>query len=73
MQYSVSYSLTTGGFEIGWNTDLSAGDKAFIAKLYPMQGERPLTRQTARMKARAVTRGVRAPSSARTSDQRNHG
>jgi hypothetical protein len=35
MQYPVPASLTKGGFSIGWNNDLSAGDKAFIARAYP--------------------------------------
>ncbi|AEV84220.1 Tolloid-like protein 1 [Actinoplanes sp. SE50] len=35
MQYAVPRSLTLGGYEIGWNTDLSDGDKQFIAAMYP--------------------------------------
>lgn len=35
MQYPVQKKLTKGGFEIGWNNDLSELDKAFIAKMYP--------------------------------------
>jgi hypothetical protein len=35
MQYPVPKELTIGGFEIGWNTELSELDKAFIAKMYP--------------------------------------
>jgi hypothetical protein len=35
MQYPVSKSLTTNGFEVGWNDQLSDGDKAFIARMYP--------------------------------------
>ncbi|MBW6437194.1 Tolloid-like protein 1 [Actinoplanes hulinensis] len=35
MQYAVPGVLTRDGTEIGWNTDLSAGDKAFIAAMYP--------------------------------------
>lgn len=35
MQYPVPKELTTGNFEIGWNTELSALDKVFIAKMYP--------------------------------------
>jgi len=35
MQYPVPKELTIGGFEIGWNTELSERDKAFIAKMYP--------------------------------------
>jgi len=31
----VPKELTIGGFEIGWNTELSERDKAFIAKMYP--------------------------------------
>lgn len=35
MQYAVPSELTIGGFEIGWNTDLSETDKVFIASMYP--------------------------------------
>jgi len=35
MQYPVRKDLTTGGFEIGWNSDLSEMDKSFIARMYP--------------------------------------
>lgn len=35
MQYPIPRELTTGGFEIGWNTELSEMDTIFIAKMYP--------------------------------------
>ncbi|MEV0660625.1 hypothetical protein ACIBI3_12345 [Actinomadura luteofluorescens] len=35
MQYAVPSELTHGGFSIGWNSELSAGDRAFIAQMYP--------------------------------------
>jgi hypothetical protein len=35
MQYPVPKFLTTNGFEVGWNDNLSTADKAFIAKMYP--------------------------------------
>ncbi|BAY99803.1 hypothetical protein NIES37_37860 [Tolypothrix tenuis PCC 7101] len=35
MHYSVSKELTLGGFEIGWNNQLSEMDKAFIREMYP--------------------------------------
>lgn len=35
MQYSISNELTIGDFEIGWNTNLSATDKAFARLMYP--------------------------------------
>jgi len=35
MQYPVPKELTVGGFEIGWNRELSEMDKSFIAKMYP--------------------------------------
>jgi hypothetical protein len=35
MQYPVPKELTIGGFEIGWNRELSEMDKAFIATMYP--------------------------------------
>lgn len=35
MQYPVPKELTTGGFEIGWNRELSEMDKSFVAKIYP--------------------------------------
>jgi hypothetical protein len=37
MQYPVSNELTTGDFEIGWNTELSEMDKNFIAEMYPKE------------------------------------
>ncbi|MGI2904985.1 M12 family metallopeptidase [Tolypothrix sp. VBCCA 56010] len=36
MHYAVPKELTIGGFEIGWNTNLSATDKQFIAQMYPL-------------------------------------
>jgi hypothetical protein len=35
MQYPVPAHLTRNGYEIGWNTELSAGDQSFIARMYP--------------------------------------
>lgn len=35
MQYPVDKTHTLNGFEIGWNTTLSAMDKDFIARMYP--------------------------------------
>jgi hypothetical protein len=35
MQYPVPGFLTKGGFSIGWNNDLSVGDRSFIARAYP--------------------------------------
>jgi hypothetical protein len=35
MQYPIPAALTRGGFSIGWNDDLSAGDRDFIARMYP--------------------------------------
>jgi hypothetical protein len=35
MQYSVPEELTVGDYAVGWNTDLSATDKTFIATMYP--------------------------------------
>jgi serralysin len=35
MMYPVPEALSVGHFSIGWNNDLSEGDKKFIAKLYP--------------------------------------
>jgi hypothetical protein len=37
MQYPVPATLTHGGFSIGWNDDLSEGDRAFIARMYPAE------------------------------------
>ena len=34
MEYPVSASLTTNGFSIGWNTQLSAADKSFVQLMY---------------------------------------
>lgn len=35
MTFPVSKELTYNNYEIGWNTELSAGDRAFAAMLYP--------------------------------------
>lgn len=35
MHYPVDEKFTTGSFTVGWNTKLSATDKAFIATAYP--------------------------------------
>lgn len=35
MLYPIPKELTTGGFEVGWNLELSAMDKQFIGKVYP--------------------------------------
>ncbi|MBE9008651.1 LysM peptidoglycan-binding domain-containing protein [Pseudanabaenaceae cyanobacterium LEGE 13415] len=35
MLYSIPKELTTNGFEVGWNTDLSETDKAFMGSVYP--------------------------------------
>lgn len=37
MQYPVSASLTTNGYSIGWNAQLSDTDKSFIGKVYTSQ------------------------------------
>lgn len=38
MQYPVPKELTVGGFEIGWNNELSDLDKSFVAQMYPPEG-----------------------------------
>jgi len=35
MLYAVPEELTVGNFAVGWNTELSASDKTFIAECYP--------------------------------------
>ncbi len=35
MHYPISNELTIGDFEVGWNTQVSATDKAFIGTMYP--------------------------------------
>lgn len=37
MEYPVPANLTTNGFSIAWNTELSATDKEFIGKMYSSQ------------------------------------
>lgn len=37
MEYPVPASLTTNGFSIGWNTQLSSADKSFIGLMYSSQ------------------------------------
>ena len=36
MLYSIAKELTTNGFEVGWNSQLSATDKAFMGQIYPL-------------------------------------
>lgn len=45
MLYSIPNELTIGDFEIGWNTKLSATDKAFIGTIYPLE-EKPVMELT---------------------------
>ena len=35
MLYPIPKELTTNGFEVGWNTQLSETDKAFMGEMYP--------------------------------------
>jgi Astacin (Peptidase family M12A) len=35
MHYPIPKEFTTDGFYVGWNVDLSAGDKSIVAELYP--------------------------------------
>ena len=37
MMYPVPEEITVGDFSVGWNTELSETDKAFIEKIYPFQ------------------------------------
>jgi hypothetical protein len=58
MHYPVDAALTTGGFSIGWNTDLSPTDKAFIATVYPgARTETPLAVGSLPMKGSIGTHG----------------
>jgi len=40
MHYPVLARWTTNGYSVPWNNQLSAGDKAMIASLYPKEGSR---------------------------------
>lgn len=44
MQYPVPATLTRNGFSVGWNSDLSAGDRSFIARMYPRESTSHRTR-----------------------------
>jgi len=46
MIYPIPAQLTTNGFAVGWNTELSAMDKAYIGQLYPYP---PLVKLTERV------------------------
>jgi len=35
MMYPIPNSITVGNYEVGWNNELSTGDKKFIGKMYP--------------------------------------
>lgn len=43
MHYAVPKQLTLNGFEVRWNSVLSAEDKAFISRMYPFKGVRITT------------------------------
>jgi hypothetical protein len=35
MMYPIPNTITIGNYEVGWNNELSTGDKKFISKMYP--------------------------------------
>lgn len=41
MHYPIDPSLTIDNYSVGWNTNLSAGDKSLIAELYPYSKIKP--------------------------------
>ncbi len=41
MLYAIDNKLTLGNWEVGWNSQLSALDKEFIATMYPKNGSTP--------------------------------
>lgn len=41
MHYPIDPQLTSGGFAVGWNKELSANDKSFMAQEYPGAGTPP--------------------------------
>lgn len=41
MLYAVPNELTVGDYEVGWNTDLSPGDRRFAAEWYPRMSAPP--------------------------------
>lgn len=54
MQYAIPAELTTDGFSVGWNMELSDTDKAFINALYPGRPFASIRLRTpARLAARA--------------------
>lgn len=42
MLYPIPTALTTGGYEVAWNSDLSPTDKQFIAQCYPFPTQSPM-------------------------------
>lgn len=42
MHYPIYSEHTLDGYSVGWNTDLSAGDKKLIAEMYPYATTRPV-------------------------------
>jgi hypothetical protein len=40
MHYPILASWTTSNYSVGWNNELSVGDKSLIAALYPFYGKR---------------------------------
>lgn len=47
MLYAIPKSLTTNGYQVGWNTQLSPVDKRFISIVYPDPATSPLAKLTA--------------------------
>lgn len=46
MHYPIDSRLTTNGYSVGWNTDLSALDKTLIRKAYPLASQSLTSRYT---------------------------
>ncbi|MBN3905817.1 MAG: hypothetical protein HWQ35_04295 [Nostoc sp. NMS1] len=40
MLYAIPSQLTTDGFSVGWNTELSETDKQFVSEIYPFDSDR---------------------------------
>ncbi len=67
MHYPIPGWQTTNGFSVGWNTEISEGDKALAALLYPSSGVRPnevprisiVNYTTTKIKADKVAGGIK--------------
>ncbi|MBK8812112.1 MAG: matrixin family metalloprotease [Acidobacteria bacterium] len=58
MHYPVDPALTKNNRGVAWNSELSEGDKAVVATLYPFNGNRPLPTNTGKVDPKPQPTGL---------------